>query len=309
MSTIDSDGYVIESSNPDAEAVRDSVEGVASPSPATSVGGSAPVADASAEPETAEATERARAADGKFVKRNPIQERIDKAVGAQRAAERERDALRQELEAARAPKAQERPQEAREAPQPAQPTFDPAQGPQLDQYGSYEEWVDARAEWKAEQHYQRVSAAQQQEHALYSHTERIQSFAQQTPDYFDRIAEAARLPVSKAMERAIIDSARGPEIAYFLATHPEEGIRLAQGTVEVPLSQAHLVRELLESKLPASAASSGPAARGVRPSLPSPIKPVGAAPVVAETPPDTLEFGPEYVRRMNALEQQKHGRR
>ena len=147
--------------------------------------------------------------------------------------------------------------------------------------------------------------SRQQEHALYSHTERIQSFAQQTPDYFDRIAEAARLPVSKAMEAAIISSPRGPELAYFLATHPEEGIRLAQGTVDVPLEQAHLVRELLESKLTALPAQSGPGVRGPRHSLPSPIKPVGASPVVAETSPDDIPFGPEYVRLKNAEEKRK----
>ena len=51
------------------------------------------------------------------------------------------------------------------------------------------------------------------------------------------------------MEAAIIASPRGPELAYFLATHPEEGLRLAQQTVPVPLSQAPLVRELLEAKI------------------------------------------------------------
>ena len=310
MSEIEHDGWAIESSNPDAAAVTANLDAT-TPAPveerqAPSTEGPAPADAAPTEPEAVDATERERAPDGKFAKKGSIQERIDKAVGAQRAAERERDAFREQL-AARQPIApQERPQEVERAPQPAQPAFDPTQGPQLDQFESYEQWVDARAEWKADQHYQRIVAQQQQQHALHTHTERIQSYAQQTPDYFEKIQAAARQPVSKVMEAAIISSERGPELAYFLATHPEEGIRLAQSTVTVDLSQAPLVRELLESKLSAQAAqSSGPASGVSRPPVFRPIKPVGATPVTAETPPDDLEFGPEYVRRMNERDRQR----
>jgi len=306
VSTIDHDGFHVDSSNPDVEAVTSNldattpapVEERAAPSAEGPVSGDA----APAEPEAVDATERERAPDGKFAKKGSIQERIDKAVAAQRAAERERDAFRAQLEARPAPEAREAPIAPPEAPQAA---FDPSQGPQLDQFESYEQWVDARSEWKAEVTWQRIQAAQQQQHALYTHTERIQSFAATTPDYFEKIQAAARTPVAKVMEAAIIQSDRGPEIAYFLATHPEDAIRLAQAHVQRPLSDAPFVRELLESKLTAQAASPGPASGVSRQPVFRPIKPVGATPVHAETAPDDLEFGPEYVRRMNERDRQR----
>lgn len=304
MSTLEHDGFVIESSNPDVAAVTANLDAT-TPAPVGETARpetSAVPADAAnggPSSETPEAPEPERSPDGKFARKGSIQERIDKAVAAQRTAERERDALKAQMEARQAPAAPE-------PVQPAAPTFDPSQGPQLDQFDSYEAWVDARAEWKADQAWQRIQAAQQQDQALRTHTERIHAYAAKAPDYFEKIAEASALPVSKVMEAAIIASDRGPELAYFLATHPEEGIRLAQQTVSVALSQAPLVRELLESKLVTSqAASSGPAAGVSRQPVFRPIKPVGATPVVAETPPDDLEFGPEYVRRMNERDRQR----
>jgi len=317
MSTIDHDGFTIDSSNPDADAVTANLDAT-TPAP---VGDAAapeslrgPSDGAEGRPtdeaaETTETPERERHPDGKYAKKGSIQERIDKAVAAQRAAERERDALKAQWDAQRSHVAPERPQEAPEPSQPQAQPFDPAQGPQLDQFESYEQWVDARSEWKAEVTWQRIQAAQQQQQALVTHTERIHSFAtQQQPDYFEKIQAAARLPVSKVMEAAIISSDRGPELAYFLATHPEEAIRLAQEHVTRPLSDAPFVRELLESKLTSQAASSGPASGVSRQPVYRPIKPVGATPVHAETSPEDLPFGTEYVEKMNARDRAR-GRR
>jgi len=316
MSTIDHDGYTIDSSNPDAAAVTSTLDAT-TPAPvedraAPSAEGPASGDAAPAEPEAVDATERERAPDGKFAKKGSIQERIDKAVAAQRAAERERDALKARYEAQLTPEPD--PMDGRGDKVPGNISYtqyaealSKDDGPQLDQFESYELWVDARAEWKANITWQRIQAEQREQHALYSHTERIQSFAAKTPDYFDTIAAAARLPVAKVMEAAIIQSDRGPELAYFLATHPEEAIRLAQEHVKRPLSDAPFVRELLESKLTSQAASSGPASGVSRSPVFRPIKPVGATPVTAETSPDDLEFGPEYVRRMNERDR-KRGR-
>ena len=137
---------------------------------------------------------------------------------------------------------------------------------------------------------------------MQAHTARVQAFAKATPDYFDVIGKAGDLPLSPAMEHVLVTSDRGPELAYFLATHPEEALRLSQETVSLPATAAPLVRQLLESKLQASStASSGPVVRGSHPSVPAPIKPVGAAPVVTDTPLDDLDVD-AFVARENARE-------
>ena len=112
MSTIDHDGYTIDSSNPDADAVTATLDAT-TPAPvgdaAASETPAAPTDEADGGPssETPEAPERERHPDGKF-KKGSIQERIDKAVAAQRAAERERDAFRAQLAARQAPEPSER---------------------------------------------------------------------------------------------------------------------------------------------------------------------------------------------------------
>lgn len=310
MSAMDADDFVV-TSNSDVGSSPSTPESVGAPAASVTAHEPEGTADASpaTDPETHETpvAERERGADGKYTKKDSVQARIDKAVAAQRAAERERDAFRAQLDAARQPA----PPVTQE---PAAPNVERqssnADGPQLAEFTSYEDWVDARAEWKAEQKWQRAQAEsaqqiarQQREQAVLTHTERIQAFAAKTPDYFDKIQEAARLPVSAAMEAAIIASDHGPAIAYFLATHPEEGAQLAYDTQSVPATAAAVVRQLLESKINASqAANTGPAAGGHRPNVPAPIKPVGSAPVVADPPLDTLDVD-AFIARENAREQ------
>jgi len=170
MSEIEHDGWAIESSNPDAAAVTSNLDAT-TPAPvedrsAPSAEGPASGDAAPAEPEAVDATERERAPDGKFAKKGSIQERIDKAVAAQRAAERRAEELAQRVAQYEARVAPERPQEAPAGVPRELPVIDRSEGPQLDQFESYEQWVDARSEWKAEVTWQRIQAAQQQQHAL-----------------------------------------------------------------------------------------------------------------------------------------------
>jgi hypothetical protein len=309
MSTMDADDFVTDSTPPLDAATSPASESVGAHAASVTAHEPEGTADATpaTDPETHETpvAERERGADGKF-KRNAIQERIDKAVAQQRAAEREAAALRAEVEAYRT-RTQAAPPASPD--QPAAPSYDATKGPELAEFNSYEEWVDARAEWKAEQKWQRIqadaaerAAKQAHERTIATHTERIAAFAAKTPDYFDKIQEARSLPVSVAMEAAIIASDHGPAIAYFLATHPEEGAQLAYETQGLDASAAAVVRRLLESKVNASqTASSGPVAGGYRPNVPAPIKPVGSAPVVADPPLDSLDVD-AFIARENARE-------
>jgi hypothetical protein len=309
MSGMDADDFVVTSSDAGAASpsAPEAVARPAAPDSAHEPEGTADVSSAT-DPETHETPDqgRERGADGKFApKRNAIQERIDKAVRAQREAERQVAEMRAEVEQYRSrtqapPAPAERPAAA--------PQYDATKGPQLAEFDNYEDWVDARAEWKAEQKWQRIQAEsaevvakQKHEQAVRAHSERIEAFAAKTPDYRERIQEAARLPVSVAMEAAIIASDHGPAIAYFLATHPEEGARLALKTRSVPASAADFVRDTLEALVvnASQTASTGPVAGGHRPNVPAPIKPVGAAPVVSDPPIEDLPID-EYVERMNA---------
>jgi hypothetical protein len=260
-------------------------------------------------PETP-AQERERGADGKY-KKGSIQERIDRATWEKHEATRQRDALAAriaELERVHAP---------REQAAPAAPTFDPSQGPQLEQYPSYEEYGDARSEWIAERIAERKAdaaiqayiAQQQYEQAVVTHSKRINDFAAKTPDYYAKIDAAWDFPTPPIVRDAMIASHRGPEIAYFMATRPEEAIQIVREIEELSGSSAPKVaRRLLESALNASqTASSGPVAGGTHRIVPAPIKPVGSAPVVSDPPILDLPID-DYVDAMNARDAAKRRR-
>jgi hypothetical protein len=128
------------------------------------------------------------------------------------------------------------------------------------------------------------------------------------PDYRETMARVANIPITAALQQAILTSPRGPALAYFLAHHPEDATDLIDATRELErefkgnaVKVAPLVRRLLEKSLPAAPASSG-SGRGVHHTVPPPISPVGASHVVADQTPIDLLPPDEYVDAMNARE-------
>jgi hypothetical protein len=180
--------------------------------------------------------------------------------------------------------------------------------PKQDDYESWDAYNDALTDWKVDQRLRAMEAqriereqtARDMQTRL-AHYEREQAFAAQTPDYVEMMHAAAKLPCSPAMETAILASEHGPKVAYFLATHPEEAVRLSQETAGLPASAAPMVRRDLEALVSHTPppASSGPGTGGFRPTVPPPIKPVGSAPVVADPPIEELPID-EYIEKMNA---------
>lgn len=305
------DDFVVESSGAQAPPPSPP-SSEASPSPLDASSDGQPFADPSADDSATPAEGRERNDDGTFKpKKGSIQDRINRATyereEARREAERERQraaALEAEIARLREPA---RPDAPRQAVEPAPATDGPPK-PTLDQFDTYEAWIEAVADWRAEQKVQALRAeaqardAQAREFAArQSYHEREAAFAAQTPDYAEAMTRAKDVPISASMQAAILSSPHGPAVAYFLATHPEDAVQLAQETASLPASAAPVVRRLLEGKIPAVGAQSGPSPQGVRPSVPPPIKPVGSAPVVAEPPIETLPVD-DYVEAMNARE-------
>ena len=307
MSVIESDGFTVESSEPNPDVVRANLGETASPvaesAGASPVGtdaaqdGDAPPADGAETPAEREARERDER--GRY-KKGSLQDRINRVTFEREDARRETARLREELEQLRQQTAAPRA----EAPALEPVTAPSADGkPRLEDFPDYETWVEAVADWKVERRLNERFVAAQQAAAHQTFAQRAASFAASTPDYGDVIARAASLPLSAAMQEALLASEHGPALAYFLATHPEDAVSLANETARLGAEAAPMVRRLLETTMNASrAAVSGPAAGGHRPTVPPPIKPVGATPVVSDSSPDDLEFGPEYVRRMNERE-------
>lgn len=110
--------------------------------------------------------------------------------------------------------------------------------PQRDRFESYEAYLEARAEWRADQKVEQrfkareaeattQRAAQSQQEAAQRFREHAAKVASEIEDFEDVLA-ASSAPLSQAMANAITRSGElGPRIAYHLAKNPDEARRIA----------------------------------------------------------------------------------
>ena len=102
---------------------------------------------------------------------------------------------------------------------------------------------------------------------------------------------------------AIAESPKAADLVYYLATHPEECIQLAEESQATPVAAAPVMRRLLESHLgPACCAPAmGPAQprRATRQYREAPVTPVGSSPVVSDDPPGDAASAAEHARYWN----------
>ena len=155
-------------------------------------------------------------------------------------------------------------------------TADPSEKPNPDKFGSYDEYVEALADWKADQRvaesFKRRDAERSQaaearaaEAKAQAWAERQSEFREATPDY-DAVVGKSAVQIAPHVVDTLLDSESGPELAYHLAKRPETVKRI---NALSPLSAA---RELgrIEATL------SSPAAPQIKPAskAPAPITPV-----------------------------------
>jgi len=254
-------------------------------------------------------TPPARRRDDSLPRHNPIA-RMQQALAQKAEAERRAQALEAELvriqqaNAAYDGKFQENAA-ARPATNGQEPQFEQFAN-EADPYTSYlqawtrwdhaQQFAQARAEWDAEQ--TQKSRAQ-------TFQSRLNADKVQYPD-FDQVltqADTLGLQVSAVMQEAIADSPKAADLVYYLATHPEECLQLAEESVSTPVTAAPVMRRLLESHLAPRAAAppvgSGAAARAPVSTAKPPVTPVGSSPVVSDEPPGEAASAAEHARYWN----------
>jgi hypothetical protein len=234
-------------------------------------------ATAQQEAKPEESTDKPRDEKGQF--KSPVQDRIDELTRARREAEREAAYWRQR----------------------ATPTQEPAPPakPSVDQFKDYGEFVEALADWKADQKVsealkardtQTAQTAEQrvQETKAQTFAERQATAKTSIPDY-DAVVGAADIPIAPHLGEAILDSDKGPELVYHLAKNPAEAARLSA------LSPLAAARELgrLEATLGQSASPAKPVTKA-----PAPMKPTSGAGSSATT--DLSKMSHEEYRAARA---------
>lgn len=140
----------------------------------------------------------------------------------------------------------------------------PAGPPKRENFDTYEEYLDAKADWKVAETLNEVRRRALHEQAQQVAVQREREWearqakaASKYEDFLD-VVNSEDLPITDVMADAIKETEAGPEIAYFLGKNPREAARIAA------LSPAAQVREIgkIEARLeltPAKAPSKAPA--------------------------------------------------
>lgn len=124
--------------------------------------------------------------------------------------------------------------QAAQQPKPERQSDEPTR----DQFGTYEEFIEARAEYKAAKaaektlreairHEEQSRIKETQEKSAQEWTKRIDSARDEIED-FDEVCSDSEAPVTQHMSSAIMESDRGAHIAYYLAKHPSEAERISK---------------------------------------------------------------------------------
>lgn len=197
-------------------------------------------------------------------KKKSASERIQEITWARHEAERRAAEAERQLAEFRAAKQQE----------PAAPAGKPA----LDQFQDYDSYVEAVAEWRAgeavraalsanEQKTQAAAQAAQNKRRTESWAKAQTAVRQALPDY-DEVVGLSEVVVAPHVTDTILESDRGPEVAYYLAQHPEKAEQI-NGLSPIAAARAIGRIEASLPELPVAAAKISKA--------PAPIKPVSAS--------------------------------
>lgn len=178
--------------------------------------------------------------------------------------------------------------------------------PQLDHFlneaDPYLALTKASARWSARQEQRELMAAIRREQQRESWNKHILDAKQKYQDYDAVMVKGRSFAITPEVEQALIESDIGPMLTYHLIQHPEEYRQI------VALRGTALAKAVgkLEARLETVP---GQVQTTPVPPKPAPITPVqSSSGKAAESFPDDLEFGPEYVRQMNAKDIRERGR-
>lgn len=259
-------------------------------SEATTAAPAAPVTPApAATPPAAAPIAETPSAEAPKPERTFSQAELDDIIEKRLAKERKkRDELKQERDVLRKLALERNDRQPDQQPAKPQATSEPVR----EQYATYEEYIEARADWRAEQKIEsklkerdeqnrRLSAEEKQKKAGEDFRKSMRESAKDIEDFDDVISSIKPGDAVANLNAEVLYAADNPgKMLHHLAVHPEEAERIAL----LPLGkQAREIVEL-EKKL---------AAPPVKPSkAPEPIKPVGGSKsAVGDEEPDPNKNG------------------
>lgn len=309
------------------KTVADVVSARPEPDPAVaSSGGDPPPVPATSATET-ETDARARDESGRFTKpaegdprKDPqakklkIQDEINALSKQKGETQRERDSIAAEIAVLKAERDALKPASVEPKPPPVKapsfPSYDAWSAEEGHTDLSYDDYIDARADFRIEQREQKAHAERAEHEARTSHEtawkpyrDRRAAFKADHPDFETVIARGADVQVSPAMAEAIQTSDHGPALQYYLAQHMDEAREIAG------LSMVAAVRKLDALITSLSAASTVTTDAIPHTQADAPLKTVGASPTASSRSVESVAAGSDAAAYRRAREAQLSGGR
>lgn len=168
--------------------------------------------------------------------------------------------------------------------------------PKQEDFTDYAAYLEARAEWKAQtaarqlidqerQNFQRSQQQRSKQATQAAYWEKVEA-ARDKYDDFDDVAFDDSVPITDPMADAIQTAENGPDINYYLGTHPDEARKISRMD---PVSQVRAIGRLEQKLLTPSPKKTT--------SAPKPVKPLGgtAGGGVGSNDPSKMSME-EYVK-------------
>lgn len=179
--------------------------------------------------------------------------------------------------------------------QPQEPKQEAAKEPRREDFDSYEDFLEARQDYKVEQRLAREAETRQQREAETIQQRQAQAFAERRDNLIDNGADAypdfeevaldEMLPITQTMADALIQSESGHDLWYHLGKNPQKAERIANlNPVQQVYELGRLEASLKVSKKPSNA--------------PPPPKPVGTRNETPNALRDDLSTE-EWIKRRN----------
>lgn len=225
--------------------------------------------------------------------KKPFSERLTEVIAQRKEAEtkaeraeRERDELRARLEAL----------SAQAAPVKDEPR------PIRDKFSSDEDYIEAVAEWKADQ---RLAKREQEQAEARAAAEReqiakrwkkAQEQARKDISDYDEVIKSSEVQLPGHLHQAILESEMGPHLAYYFSKHPSEAKRFKDMTPTTALRQLGKLEDKLADDVgdDDTPTKSAPFPAVEKSKAPAPITPVKDGRAVDPGPAQSFE---EYRAR------------
>lgn len=168
----------------------------------------------------------------------------------------------------------------------------PSGPPQRDKYETFEDYLEAKADWQLAQKLGEIEQKAQRTKAEREVVERDATWKQKLNaaatkfDDFEDVVFSDGLQITDVMAEAMKDSDAGPEVAYYLGKNASEAERIAKLSPVAQVREIGKIEAQLNSK-PARQASKAPA----------PIEPVGSGKTSAGNPDSMSQAEYEALRK------------